>query len=1103
MPHHARAARTFQHHHIAVAVSSLLLSGTALAQSAAPAPAAAASAPARPAAAAPATAATAGKGDERQVITVTGVRGSIEGAIDRKRRAATVTDQIVAEDINQFPDKTIGDAMSRITGVQLGRDGDSGEGSSVSIRGMDPSWTRVEINGMTQLGASINNSSNASDLREISAEMVKSIEVVKGTLPNLREGGIGGSVRVETRKPLDFKERFVQFSAAAQHATNIGTTTPRLAFIATDKFFNNRLGVMLNLTYDDVNVRGDAATSGGGGGSGTTANFNLQRDWNFADPNQAKTFVSANAQSAAVTNKAGCAALVSSNTAVITTANLIADCNRQYNDYAPTVPRLNIRERDVKRISADLTLQWKVTDQLSTWLTHQPNQQKFKFRNFDYGFTLVADDLGSSLGAMNDRFRSSVGGRAPVYNADGSLRTAGACGPAATASTNIPVTLNAANLVTAVTLGDCNFVRNLGGNNLLSSATREQDIDIRSEYNQIGWAYRGDLWRIDGFIGASRQGYVESNFNAGLGINVPGLQLQPTDKNISTIVLPSNFDWYNPDNYSSASLNYSASLQVRKEKTGQIDFSRSLDLGPFNRLMFGASYTDQNSLRYGAGNSQYGTNVNTQGTEVFTSLLFDSLNPNNVVPAATQAFRPSGTAPGTAPNLFVGRLNMERNITRPEMARYLQTVLQRTPGTFMADSSLAGSVPANWLAPSKQAALDSGMFNGINTTDLMNTGRLTRSPGSDGNTYAQQPVFDVTQRVTGAYTRVDWDLPVVAGFTLDGNLGARFTRTEVESAGFLSVPVPRAPGSTAPQTFTRSLVEVKHAYNDVLPSINFAATAPGGNFTTRLGWGKVLTRPNLDSLRPNIQCTPDDPLSPDSDGIENCTGGSPVLKPFRANKTDLSFEYYPRRGSQVSLAFYRVDIKVDSPGSARRDLGLVDLGDGVLRSVSVPENREPGPITSGVEFAVRTAFTYLPGIWRNFGADFNVTRNNAKYAPGTEQFINIAGSYNIVAPRIGMSRTTTNYSLWYDDGKLSGRVAVSSRDAFFRGIDRRNYPWYSIASTFIDAKVSYKFTPNLQVALEGKNLGRQESTFYMQRTDLPRDYTWNGRRFFLTGSYRF
>ncbi|HVZ30077.1 MAG TPA: hypothetical protein VG839_06755, partial [Asticcacaulis sp.] len=68
--------------------------------------------------AAPGSQASAG-GDT--VIVVTGVRASQQSAIDRKKKAKTATDSIVAEDVGQFPDKNIGEAISRIAGVALER----------------------------------------------------------------------------------------------------------------------------------------------------------------------------------------------------------------------------------------------------------------------------------------------------------------------------------------------------------------------------------------------------------------------------------------------------------------------------------------------------------------------------------------------------------------------------------------------------------------------------------------------------------------------------------------------------------------------------------------------------------------------------------------------------------------------------------------------------------------------------------------------------------------------------------------------------------------------------------------------------------------------
>ena len=76
-----------------------------------------------------------------QKVIVSGTRQSVMSAIERKKSASTVTDSIVAEDIGQFPDKNVGEALSRITGVQITRD--FGEGSQVSIRGVEPNLNRV------------------------------------------------------------------------------------------------------------------------------------------------------------------------------------------------------------------------------------------------------------------------------------------------------------------------------------------------------------------------------------------------------------------------------------------------------------------------------------------------------------------------------------------------------------------------------------------------------------------------------------------------------------------------------------------------------------------------------------------------------------------------------------------------------------------------------------------------------------------------------------------------------------------------------------------------------------------------------------------------
>ena len=55
-------------------------------------------------------------------------------AIELKRLAPDIQDSISAESIGQLPDTTITDALQRITGVQIDRNG--GEGTEVDVRGL-------------------------------------------------------------------------------------------------------------------------------------------------------------------------------------------------------------------------------------------------------------------------------------------------------------------------------------------------------------------------------------------------------------------------------------------------------------------------------------------------------------------------------------------------------------------------------------------------------------------------------------------------------------------------------------------------------------------------------------------------------------------------------------------------------------------------------------------------------------------------------------------------------------------------------------------------------------------------------------------------------
>lgn len=140
-----------------------------------------------------------------EVIEVTGIRGSLKKNLNAKRFSNAVVESISAEDIGKFPDKNIAESLQRVSGVTINR-GFTGEGNEVSIRGIDPQLTQVQLNGnfVASTGwfsQSANNRAFNMDL--MPSELVAGVDVYKSPQANIDEGGVGGTVIMRTRKPLD------------------------------------------------------------------------------------------------------------------------------------------------------------------------------------------------------------------------------------------------------------------------------------------------------------------------------------------------------------------------------------------------------------------------------------------------------------------------------------------------------------------------------------------------------------------------------------------------------------------------------------------------------------------------------------------------------------------------------------------------------------------------------------------------------------------------------------------------------------------------------------------------------------------------------------
>ncbi len=187
---------------------------------------------------------------ESDTIVVKGFRGSFARSIQDKRNAPQVVDTISAEEIGLFPDQNITEALQRITGVSITRA--NGEGETVGIRGLDPVFTRVEIDGRT---ASVTidsaNPGRESTLSVFASELYDTVEVIKSPTAADIEGGIGGIVRLSTPNPLDIAERRFGVNASITEADTRNEVEPAVDGYYIDNFFNETLGVLISGTYED------------------------------------------------------------------------------------------------------------------------------------------------------------------------------------------------------------------------------------------------------------------------------------------------------------------------------------------------------------------------------------------------------------------------------------------------------------------------------------------------------------------------------------------------------------------------------------------------------------------------------------------------------------------------------------------------------------------------------------------------------------------------------------------------------------------------------------------------------------------------------------
>ena len=210
---------------------------------------------------APAAAPAAASGDQLEEVVVTGIRASLQKSMDVKKVALGVVDAISSEDIGQFPDANIGDAVARIPGITVNRGSlnyasaagaptATGATQGVNVRGFGGSFNEVLIEGR-QIASGNGQTFNFSDFSSV---YVSEVAVHKTPDMSLSSGVIGGTINIKFPNPFDRPGFHAQAFGQLNEYDRDGGVRPGFGGLISNTFADGQFGILFDADYLDSHI---------------------------------------------------------------------------------------------------------------------------------------------------------------------------------------------------------------------------------------------------------------------------------------------------------------------------------------------------------------------------------------------------------------------------------------------------------------------------------------------------------------------------------------------------------------------------------------------------------------------------------------------------------------------------------------------------------------------------------------------------------------------------------------------------------------------------------------------------------------------------------
>jgi len=979
-------------------------------------------------------------------VTVVGYRYAIEKSLDQKRNANAIIEVVNAEDIGKFPDKNVADALQRVPGVIVTRDG--GEGKNVSVRGLSPELTLTELNGNYIASAESNGDPTRSfNYTLLPSNMLSSAELFKSPEARIDEGGVGGTVILHTRRPLEMEANTGFVSAEGTWADTTNTTDGQFAGSYSWHDKEDRFGVFVGYTQQKRTIRTLGAST---------------ESWQWYGRDEGGNAVDVNGRPSDFnSNWWGGTGFWDQN-------------GNYYTGFMmPTSVNEEVKKEERDRKGGQLTFQFKPTDDLTLTANYfrfdlSQDSETNTLKIPEWSIARYYGDGNWPGGRMLDGLTMDRSGTI-VTGADYSVHPGKTyyCSEAQAAAAGMAPGgwgSDDCTLPTPQITGSYNIEKARSQTVDLEAEWRGESLDVSAKVGRT-WAEGGPSLQFSLPIKPRRQNADGSwslgNYASSWDLTgTPSMTFSPElMQNLQNGILQVDL----------GSTGSSWTRNTTEQKYAQIDTTWHTDMNFLDSIQFGVKLRD-GGIHRNTGNSYW-------------------------------------VCPGTDPSDYENRFwNGRCNDLASQFSPDLLKSVGNLAGGINASAFPAINFPGyiNYLNQTYGAMQTRNEDNFVYNVDekiyssyLQANFHTDRLRGNVGVRIAStRQHADSTDKVT-AYNDYFFDgadgnpLPCQQGAAAPGGAPAD---TYCGTEGFWRL----SDSQQRQESFAVSALD--RSYTDVLPSLNVAYDLTE-DLVLRAAASKVVARPSYDSIAAPGSL---EYYSQEYVNDRRLTGGAGELgwygsgsnknlEPYRADQYDIGAEWYFLPGSVLGVALFRKDVS-NFTVPVIADVDMVVNGQTVTVQNYSTQAGGRDAVSQGVE--VYAQHTLDIGL----GFQFNYTYNDTNEAAITLEDGTSLGE----SPLVGSAKNQANFTVFYENQKLLLRASYNRRGEVVQGLVN-GLNVYDEPYQQIDLNAAYNFTPALSLTASVLNLTEEETRSHLGNDTEDRFYTnsYAGRVMYLGVTYKF